>query len=129
MPILIDGWNFIRNSHSIIKDDENDSLEAARDLIWYFEDFQRTHNDPVVIVFDSANQHLGLGYRNSEKLKVVAARNADEYIKKYIVNTPEPQRRNLRVISSDREVFFFAKSSYATAVKSEEFWSKLKRRV
>jgi len=128
MPVIIDGWNLVRNDRSPIKDDGGDSTDAAADLVFYFEDFQRTHRDPVIIVFDSSHEHLGLAHKNSELLKVVASRNADNYIKKYIDSTPERQRRNLRVVSSDSEIFFYAKSSYATPIKSEEFWGKLKRK-
>lgn len=127
MPIIIDGWNFIRNSRSLIRDDEGDSIEAARDLICFFEDFQRTHGDPIVLVFDSTREHLDVDHRNSDRLKVVAAHNADSYMKRYIDKTPERQRRNLRVISSDKDVFYYAKSSYATPIRSEEFWERLKR--
>lgn len=128
MPILIDGWNFLRNERSPIPDDGPDSVDAARDLAYYFEDYQRSHNDPVVLVFDSTNEYLGLDHANSSKLKVVAAKNADSYIKKFIDKTPERQRRNLRVVSSDSDVYYYAKSSYATAIKSEEFWEKLRKR-
>lgn len=125
MPIIIDGWNLIRNESSSINDEERDGLEAAGELISYLSDFQATHNDPIILVFDSTNEFLGLDYEKSDKLKVVPAKNADNYIKKYIDKTPERQRRNLRVVSSDKDVFYYAKSGYATPVKSEEFWSKL----
>lgn len=125
MPILIDGWNLIRNKRSKINDDGEDSLEALQQLILYLNDFQRTHNDPITLVMDSTREHLGIEYRNHPKLSIVAARNADAYIKKHIDKVPERQRRNLRVVSSDSDVYFYAKSAYATPIKSEEFWSKL----
>lgn len=125
MPIIIDGWNFIRNGRSSIRDDEADSLEAAQKLIFRLTDFQRTHNDPIVLVFDSTCEYLDMKYTNSPKLTIVPARDADSYIKKYIDKTPERQRRNVRVVSSDNDVYFHAKSSYATPVRCEEFWGKL----
>ncbi len=126
MPIIIDGWNFIRDKRSGIRDDSSDSLESASILIRCLEHFQKSHNDPVVVVFDSSNEFLGLDYKGTKKLSIVAARSADEYIKKYIDKTPQQQRRNLRVVSSDNDVYFYAKSLYATPIKSEEFWQKLK---
>ena len=128
MPIIIDGWNFIRNRASRIPDDGPDALDAAAELVAYLGAFQASHNDPITVVFDSSNEYLDFDYRNTPKLRVVAARNADTYIKHYIDRTPERQRRNLRVVSSDNEVYFHARSAYATPLRSEEFWAKLSGR-
>lgn len=128
MPILIDGWNLIRNSKSDIDDDDSDSLESARALVGYLGNFQRSHRDPITLVFDSSHEHLDFKYVNSPALKIVAAKNADEYIKRRIDDTPENQRRNLRVVSSDLEVYYFARDRYAIPLKCEEFWDTLRRR-
>jgi len=126
MPIIIDGWNFLRSEASSISDDDDArSIEAALELICWLEDFQRSHADPIVLVFDSKNEHLGIDHINSPKFSVVAARNADKYIKGYIENIPERQRKNLRVVSSDKDVYYYAKSAYASPVKSDEFWAVL----
>lgn len=127
MPIIIDGWNLIRNHKSGILDDGADSLESAQTLITYLNRFQESHNDPIVLVFDSTNEYLDMRYTNTSKLKIVPANDADRYIKNYIEDTPDRQRRNVRVVSSDNEIYFFAKSYSATPVRSEEFWGKLRR--
>jgi predicted RNA-binding protein with PIN domain len=127
MPIIIDGWNLIRNSSSEIDDADMESLDSADCLIARLARFQETRADPIILVFDSRREYLGLSYRNNPKLTVVPSRDADRYIKRYIDAVPERQRRNLRVVSSDNEIYFYAKSSYATPVRSEEFWGKLKR--
>ncbi|MFH0771408.1 MAG: NYN domain-containing protein [Candidatus Omnitrophota bacterium] len=123
MPIIIDGWNFIR--HESAELDYDDALDGARILISHLQRFQKTHSDPVVLVFDSRNEFLGVPYQNSAKLTIVAARDADSYIKKYIDKYPPKQRRSLRVVSSDRSIYFYAKDSRASPVKCEEFWEKL----
>jgi predicted RNA-binding protein with PIN domain len=125
MPIVIDGWNFIRDRTSPIRDDARDYLEPAKKLISYLEGFQASHNDPIVLVFDSKHEYLEIDYRNTPKLKVVPARDADEYIKRYVDQVPERQRRNVRVVSSDNDVFYYAKSSYATPIRSADFWDKI----
>ncbi len=125
MPIIIDGWNLIRSDSSRINDDGERSIEAAVELIAYLEDFQRLRGDPIVLVFDSTREHLGIDRQNNSKLTVVAAKNADNYIKKYIDKVPERQRRNLRVVSSDKDVYYYAKSAYAEPQRSEDFWKKL----
>ena len=127
MPLLIDAWNFIRNDRSLIPDDGDDSLDAAAELIAYFEAYQETHNDPVILVFDSTREHLGIDHANAPRLKVIASANADAYIKRYLDKTPEQQRRAVRVVSSDNDVYYYAKSFCATPIRSEEFWARLRR--
>jgi predicted RNA-binding protein with PIN domain len=128
LPIIIDGWNFIRNRRSDIRDDVGDSLDSARALISYLNEFQETHNDPIVLVFDSTNEYLDMPYTSTPKLQIVASRDADEYIKKYVGDTPDRQRRNVRVVSSDNDIYYYAKSYSATPLRCEEFWDKLKNR-
>jgi len=128
MPILIDGWNLIRNQRSDIDDDDSDSLESAKALVGYLNTFQKTHKDPITLVFDSSYEYLDFKYANSPSLRIIPTKDADRYIKKRIDDTPENQRRNLRVVSSDREVYYFAKSRYAVPIKCEEFWDKLKKK-
>lgn len=127
MPIIIDGWNLIRDARSMIDDSQDDHLEGVRELIAYLEEYQGGHKDPITLVFDSRYEYLGIDYRNKEALKIVPARNADEYIKEYIDNVPEKQRPNLRVVSSDKELYYYARDSRATPLKSSEFWEKLCR--
>ncbi|OGW83431.1 MAG: hypothetical protein A2987_03165 [Omnitrophica bacterium RIFCSPLOWO2_01_FULL_45_10] len=126
MPIIIDGWNLIRSGESDIDDIEEESIESAKKLISYLKTFQETHKDAITVVFDSSREYLDLNHDNNTALSVVPARNADEYIKKYVDEIPERQRRNLRVVSSDNDIYYYAKKSYAAPIKSEEFWHKLK---
>jgi len=126
MPIIIDGWNFIRNRCSDISDDACDALESARALMLYLADFQKNHNDPITVVFDSAREFLDVGHKGSAKLKMVPAKDADSYIKRFIEKIPDRQRRNVRVVSSDKEIFYYAKSLYAVPIRCEDFWEKLK---
>lgn len=123
MPIIIDGWNFIRHSSSCIQ--KEDALESARILIAHLQRFQLTHNDSIILVFDSKHEFLSLRYQHSLKLRIVPTKDADGYIKRYIDKIPERQRRNLRVVSSDNSLYYYAKDAYATPIKCEEFWRKL----
>ena len=112
---------------SLIDDTEGDSLEAAGALIDYLGAFQRKHKDPITLVFDSTNEYLDMEYTNTPGLKIVPARDADAYIKRYIDSVPERQRGNLRVVSSDGDVYYYAQRACAVPVKSEHFWDKLKK--
>ncbi len=123
MPIIIDGWNMVRHEHSGI--DYDDALAGASHLIAILERFQETHADQIVLVFDSKNEYLDIPIRSTPKLHIVAAKDADNWIKRHIDKVPPRQRRNLRVVSSDRSLYFYAKDARATPVKCEEFWGKL----
>lgn len=123
MPIIIDGWNMIRHEKSGIEN--YDALDSASVLISILERFQQTHSDPIILVFDSRSEHLNIPHRSTAKLQIVAAKDADGYIKCYIDRFPPRQRRNLRVVSSDRSLYFYAKDARATPVKCEEFWGKI----
>jgi len=123
MPIIIDGWNLLRHEHSGI--DQDDALAGAAHLITILERFQQDHADPIILVFDSKNEYLDMPYRSTAKLHIVAAKDADGYIKRYIEKVPQRQRRNLRVVSSDRSLYFYAKDARATPMKCEEFWGKI----
>ncbi|MCI0482449.1 MAG: NYN domain-containing protein [Candidatus Dadabacteria bacterium] len=92
----------------------------------YLNDFQDSHSDPITLVFDSTHEYLDMHYESTHKLKIVPSRDADRYIKKFIENTPEKQRRNIRVVSSDKDIYFFAKSYSATPIRCHEFWKKLR---
>lgn len=127
MPIIIDGWNMIRSPSSKISDDEGDSLDSAAMLITCLKDFQSTKKDPILVVFDSSSGHLNIGYRNTPLLRVVATQDADDYIKRYLDALPRNEKVNSRVVSSDKDVYFYARSSSAIAVTSEAFWAKLNR--
>jgi predicted RNA-binding protein with PIN domain len=123
MPIIIDGWNMIRHEKSGI--DHHDALDGASALISILERFQQTHSDPIILVFDSKSEHLDIPHRSTAKLHIVATKDADGYIKRYIDKFPARQRRNLRVISSDHSLYFYAKDARATPVKCEEFLGKV----
>ncbi len=123
MPIIIDGWNMVRHEHSSI--DYDDALAGAAHLIAILEKFQESHADPIVLVFDSKNEYLDMPIRSTAKLRIVAAKDADGWIKRYIDSIAPRQRRNLRVVSSDRSLYFYAKDARATPMKCEEFWGKI----
>jgi len=125
MAILIDGWNLIRCEESGFADENEDALDSARTLISYLGRFQEAHNDPIVLVFDSTNEFLDTGYRSTDKLRVVASRDADEYIKRYVEDIPEKQRRNIRVVSSDAGIYYYVRSAGAIPIRSAEFWKRL----
>lgn len=127
MPIIIDGWNFIRDKCSALRNKE--PLEAATALISFLQTFQAGKNDPIILVFDSSHSFLNIPYRSSPKFKIVAVENADNFIKKFLDKLPANQRRNFRVVSSDLDIFDYSRQSQATALKSAEFWQKLKKKM
>ncbi|MFA5145807.1 MAG: NYN domain-containing protein [Candidatus Omnitrophota bacterium] len=126
MPILIDGWNLIRDDKSDISDDDCDSIESATHLIMYLAGFQKRHRDPITVVFDSSRGFLDIEHTNTDTLSLVAVKDADRYIRSYIEKTPERQRPGMRVVSSDKAIYYYVRSLNAAAVTSGEFWDKLR---
>jgi predicted RNA-binding protein with PIN domain len=123
MPILIDGWNLIKDKSSVLKNQT--PLAAAQALIGYLFTFQITHNDPILLILDSKKECLALHHRDSAKLQIIPTPNADSFIKKYVDRTAANQRRNIRVVSSDLDIYDFARHCQATVIKCSEFWRKL----
>ncbi len=123
-PPLFDFEDFIKSPGNDRLVVVLEALDAEK-LIAILERFQQDHADPIILVFDSKNEYLDIPNRSTAKLHIVAARNADSYIKKHIDQIPPRQRRNLRVVSSDRSLYFYAKDARATPMKCEEFWGKI----
>ena len=126
MPIIIDGWNLIRDERSPV--DLDDAIASAQALVRILVSYQRAHRDPITVVFDSKRGHLELAHTNNEQLTAIPAKDADGYIMKFVANIPEKQRRNVRVVSSDNKVYYHAKSHYATPITSDEFWQTLTKK-
>jgi predicted RNA-binding protein with PIN domain len=126
MPILIDGWNLIRDGDSDIADEEGDYLDSARELISYLKEYQTHHKDPMIVVFDSKHEYIDIDHRNTANLTVIPAKDADDFIMDYVASAPERQRRNIRVVSSDNSVYYESRRAGATPLRSAEFWEKLR---
>jgi len=125
MPYLIDGNNLIGYLPSL----EIRSDESRHELISRLLVFQKVKNTRVVVVFDGPpDPDL-----TEEDFKGIPffihypdfGQNADSVIKKII--SKETDLRRFFVVSSDREILFFAKSKGAKTLNCPEFNKQLKK--
>jgi len=127
MPLIIDGWNLLRNKNSDIKVHRDSLMDSVGALVSRLEVYQMCHSDPITVVFDSRRRDSRIAFPRTSRLRILTAEDADDHIKRSIESTPPEQRRNLRVVSSDNEICAYAKLHSATVLRSDEFWAKLKR--
>jgi len=125
MPYLIDGNNLIGYLPALeLKSDESRYELISRLLI-----FQEIKNTRVMVVFDGPPDP-NLTQEDFKEIPFYVffpdfGQNADEVIKKII--TKETDLRRFFVVSSDREIKFFAKSKGAKTIDCTEFNKQLKK--
>jgi len=127
--IVIDGYNLIHRVAELRAFLEED-LEAARErLLAYLMAYQATRKIEIVVVFDGEN--VGLPHTRSQGgVQVVFSKppqKADALLKQLILN--ERNRRRLTVVSSDKEIFGYARTLGAQCLRSEQFFEKFFRRA
>jgi predicted RNA-binding protein with PIN domain len=125
MPYLIDGNNLIGHLPFL----EIKSPESRLELISRLIIFQKVKNTRVMVVFDgppdpniSEEDFKGMSFY---VYYPDFGQNADTVIKKII--SKETDLRQFFVVSSDREIKFFAKSKGAKSINCQEFNRQLKK--
>lgn len=125
MPYLIDGNNLIGYLPTL----EIKAPESRYELISRLLIFQKVKNTRVIVVFDGAPDP-NISEEDFEGMSFYVfypdmGQNADEIIKKII--SKETDLRRFFVVSSDREIQFYAKSKGAQSLNCQEFNKQLKR--
>ncbi|MFW6124112.1 MAG: NYN domain-containing protein [Acidobacteriota bacterium] len=125
MPYLIDGNNFIGYLPTL----EIKSPESRYELISRLIIFQKVKHTRVMVVFDGPpdpnlidEDFKGMSFY---VLYPDFGQDADTVIKKII--SKETDLRQFFVVSSDREIKFFAKSKGAKSLNCQEFNKQLKK--
>jgi predicted RNA-binding protein with PIN domain len=121
---LLDGYNIIHQIESLTKG----SLEDQRNqLVRYIEQNrpQGSLENQVTIVFDGRSDVFG--YASSSFVKVVFSKDeaADEKIKRLVYESE--RKRNIVVVTNDREIQYSVRAAGAKAVKVEEFFGGAKK--
>ena len=126
MPFLIDGYNLLRS----VQKQREQTLFAEAELCMVLREYLRRRRHRGTIIFD------GIGPRNKERLQGVGSLQivfsghgveADAVMERLIFENTAPKR--LTVVSSDRRLRKAAATRRATAVKSEEFWQKVREEL
>jgi predicted RNA-binding protein with PIN domain len=127
MPVIIDGHNLLwAVSESGARTEAVDELRLCHIISRYL----KSVGDSGQIVFDGVGPRDEPGFDTIGNLGVVFSgsdRDADTVIEDKIKADTAPRR--LTVVSSDRRLRAAARARKATAVKSQVFWSNLRRRL
>jgi len=116
--ILIDGYNLIGIAH-------RDFEKARQDLIVQLDRYAGRKRHSITIVFDgwkngqAAETHKRLG--DVTVIYSSLGEKADSVIKNMLSSGAKPWI----VVSSDREIYDFARKNYLVALKADEFAEKL----
>ena len=127
MPFIIDGYNLLR-----VVEKSVDSPEYINDvrLCLVVDRFLSLVYDKGEMIFDGIGPPDKTGFNGLRNLEVVFSgqrREADDVIEDKIVADSAPRR--LKVVSSDRRLRSAAKSRKAESIKSEGFWSQIKKEL
>ena len=123
--IIIDGYNFIRQSMASRFLDTRDLQQEREVLIDSLADYKRRKRHAVTVVFDGTRAPSDLTRKDEIRgVKIVfsaAGQTADTVIKRLAAR----EKEKALVVSSDREISDFAVAQGATVIPSEVFENKL----
>ncbi len=123
--IIIDGYNLIRQSHTLSSIEYMD-FQLGRDaLINAVAEYKKIKHHKITLVFDGINSS-GIPYYNDiiNGIKIKFSRNgetADSLIKEMA----SKEREKALIVTSDLDIVRFAESCHSTVITSGEFEKKI----
>jgi predicted RNA-binding protein with PIN domain len=127
MPFIIDGYNLL---HSIHKTSEDWDAVGDISLCNIISRFFKLIDEKGVIVFDGKGPPEKSRFEDIERLEVLFTglkTDADTVIENKIQSNSAPKA--LTIISSDRRIRKAARIRKAIALKSDEFWKMVCKRL
>ena len=126
MPIIIDGYNYIGATRDISLGDINKEDKLVDKLL----SFVQKKKNKITVVFDGQEGSIYDGPKKYKKgpINIVfssSSSTADEMIKRMIDKSDH--KRDLLIISSDRDVFGYAVRKGAKAINCTEFENEMKK--
>jgi predicted RNA-binding protein with PIN domain len=123
--LIVDGYNLIRQSPSL-REVESKNLQMGREtLIHHLAAYKRARGHEITVVFDGwRSDNLTENQQSQRGILVVYSRRderADEVIKRMAKRFGQ----GAVVITSDREVAYFAEAVGATVISSQEFEGRM----
>lgn len=126
MRLIIDGYNFIRQSPTLLRIEARSLEEGRLSLIRKLATYKRVRGNPVVVVFDAGRAgHASVEEERMGGVQIfysAAGQSADEVI----INLARNLRESAVIVSSDRMVLDAARGFGCGILKSDEFEKKLK---
>ena len=126
MPAIIDGHNLLWLIRNLEEDKSITDVGLCRVLDVYFG----LTNESAEIIFDGIGPPNKSGFDGVRNLKITfsgRSSDCDTLIENRILDSTAPKR--LTIVSSDRRLRDAADSRKAIAVKSEDFWDEVQKRI
>lgn len=125
MFIAVDGYNFIKQSPELRRLEQVELQKAREGLIERLVQYKRFKGHPIAVVFDGWQEGKTGGDRQRIKgIEVIFSRvgeKADEVLKRLAAE----KRGGIVVVTSDREVAFFAEKKGAGTLSVSDFAEKM----
>lgn len=123
--LIIDGYNLIRRSPMLRREDEV-ALELAREsLLERLRRYKRIRSHRITVVFDGASRTGAPSSPGQEKGIRVVFSGRNETADAVIKRMSEKEGGKLTVVTSDRDLGRYAASYGAVVIDAEEFEGKL----
>ncbi|MDR2861452.1 MAG: NYN domain-containing protein [Syntrophobacterales bacterium] len=122
MHIVIDGYNFIRQSISLCSFDRRSLEEGRKALLRFLIPYKKSRRHNITVVFDAWDSDNPFEerdlWRGIEIIYSRRGREADDVIKELIDNKTG---KEILVVTSDRDVSHYANRRNAAVMSSQEF--------
>jgi uncharacterized protein len=123
--LIIDGYNLIRRSPVLRREDEI-ALELARNsLLERLRKYKKIRSHRITVIFDGASKSGALPGSGQEKGIRVVFSGRNETADGVIKRMTEKEGGKLTVVTSDRDLGRYAASCGAVVIDAEEFEAKL----
>lgn len=126
--IIVDGYNFIRQSPQLSLLDQEDLAAGREGLIDMLVAYKKIKAHKITVVFDAYGNLSPGGRERIKGIDVVYSR-AGEIADVVINRMARHEREKALVVSSDREVASYASAQAATAVDCQSFSQRLEMAV
>jgi len=125
LPIIIDGYNLIRQSSALRPYHSLEIAKGRERLIEMLAHYRKDKHHPILVVFDGWQEGKLTEQHTKEKgIDIIYSKRgekADEVIKRLVSNSKE----ELIVVTSDREITHFCQSRRCEVISSPSFEEKM----
>jgi hypothetical protein len=125
MLILLDGYNFIKQSPDLRKLEEVELQKAREGLIERLARYKRVKGHPITVVFDGWQEGRAAGHRERPRgIEVIFSRvgeNADEVLKRMAMEKGE----GIILVTSELEITKYAEKKGAKVIAAPDFEEKM----
>ncbi len=123
--IIIDGYNFIRQSNRLSALDQQDIMLGREALVHMLAAYRKTKPHRITLVFDGSSGPVFLPKRSRQKGISIRFSRSGESADDVIKRMANREREKALVVSSDREVADSAASSGAATISAPAFEAKI----